>query len=99
MNKENKTGQRELTEDIHFMRLVIDKTCRKIDPGWATMITWGLIIIVGFPLLYFLKINKLDNWLWRIQWLMVVAGFSISAYFALNAILRERKLPVASYRR
>jgi hypothetical protein len=96
MNKENKIEQKELVEDIQFMRSVIEKTCRKIEPGWPSLVTWGLIITVGFPVLYFLKIHQIDNWLWRIQWLMVVAGFCISAYFVFMAILQERKSGVIS---
>jgi hypothetical protein len=83
-------------DDLKFIRSVIDKTCRKIDPGWPIIITWGLIILVGFPVLYFLKIHQLDNWLWRIQWLLVVTGFSISAYFVAQAIRHERKAGVIS---
>lgn len=96
INKTQITNPTALTEDIKFMRSVIDKTCRKIDPGWPTLITWGLIIIIGFPLLYFLKIQQLDNWVWRIQWLIAVSGFSISAYFVFKAILRERKAGIIS---
>ncbi len=96
INKVHINDPTTLTDDIKFMRSVIDKTCRKIDPGWTTLISWGLIIIIGFPLLYFLKIKQFDNWVWRIQWLIVVAGFSISAYFVLKAILRERKAGIIS---
>jgi hypothetical protein len=96
MSNENITKQNISADDIKFMRSVIDKTCRKIDPGWPSMIAWGLIILIGFPVLYFLKIHQLDNWLWRIQWLLVVAGFSISAYFVAQAIMHERKAGVIS---
>ncbi len=96
MNEENKTEQKELVEDLKFMRSVIDKTSRKIDPGWQMIAAWGLIVLIGFPLLYFLKIHQLDNWLWRIQWILVVAGFSISIYFVKRAIVRERAIGVIS---
>lgn len=83
-------------DDLKFVRSVIEKTCRRIDPGWPIIITWGLFIMVGFPVLYFLKIHQIDNWLWRIQWLLVAAGFSISAYFVFKAVIRERKAGIIS---
>ena len=89
-------GQTIAADDLKFMRSVIEKTCRKIDPGWPIIITWGLILMIGFPLLYFLKIRQLDNWLWRVQWLLVVIGFSISIYFVTKAIKRERKAGLIS---
>jgi hypothetical protein len=82
-------------DDLKFMRSVIEKTCRKIDPGWPILIAWGLILTIGFPLLYFLEI-QLDNWLWHIQWLLVVIGLSLSIYFVTKAIKRERKAGLIS---
>jgi hypothetical protein len=102
LHNDSKSEQEDFEEqtiaadDLKFMRSVIEKTCGKIDPGWSIMITWGLILMVGFPLLYFLKIHQLDNWLWHIQWLLVVIGFSISIYFITKAIKRERKAGVIS---
>ena len=90
--KQEGFGEQKIgSDDLKFMRSVIEKTCGRIDPGWPIMITWGLILMVGFPLLYFLKIRQLDNWLWHIQWLLVVIGFSISIYFVSKAIKREKK--------
>jgi len=95
-NQESFGGQKIAADDLKFMRSVIEKTCRKIDPGWPILITWGLILMIGFPVLYFLKIRQLDNWLWRVQWLLVVIGFSISIYFVTKAIKRERKAGLIS---
>jgi len=95
-NREGFEGQPIAADDLKFMRSVIEKTCRKIDPGWPAMITWGLILMIGFPVLYFLKIRQLDNWLWHVQWLLVVIGFSISIYFVTKAIKRERNAGLIS---
>ena len=61
--KHGEAEEQKTADDLKFIRSVIEKTCRKIDPGWPIMITWGLIIMIGFPVLYFLKIRQLDNWL------------------------------------
>jgi len=83
-------------DDLKFMRSVIEKTCKKVDPGWQMIAAWGLIVMIGFPLLYFLKIHQIDNWLWRIQWILVVTGFSFSIYIVKRAIVRERAIGVIS---
>jgi len=88
--------QTVVADNLKFMRSVVEETCSKINPGWPIMITWGLILMIGFPLLYFLKIRQLDNWLWRAQWLLVVVGFSISIYFVIKVIKRERKIGLIS---
>ena len=89
--KQGKTEQKQLAENLQFMRSVIEKTHRKIDPGWPIMIIWGLIFMIGFPALYYLKMNQLDQWIWPIQWLLVVIGVGTTLYFGANARLRERK--------
>jgi len=88
--------QKTAADDLKFIRSVIEKTCRKIDPGWPIMIIWGLIFMIGFPALYYLKMNQLDQWIWPIQWLLVVIGVGTTIYFGANARLRERKAGLIS---
>ena len=83
--------EQKTADDLKFIRSVIEKTCGKIDPGWPIMIIWGLIFMIGFPALYYLKMNQLDQWIWPIQWLLVVIGVGTTIYFGANARLRERK--------
>ena len=88
----NETENQNISvDDLKFMRSVIEKTCGKIDPGWPIMIVWGLIFMIGFPTLYYLKMNQLDQWIWPIQGLLVVIGVGTTIYFGANARLRERK--------
>jgi hypothetical protein len=96
MNQENKTEQKELVENLQFMRSVIDKTSGKIDPGWAIMVIWGLIIMFGFPVAYLIKIRQLDRWKWPVYLLLL--GISICAviYFSAKAAMRERKTGLIS---
>jgi hypothetical protein len=94
MNREyspDKTTEKELSENLRFMRSVIEKTHREINPGWPIMVVWGLIIMIGFPALYYLKTNQLDPWLRPIQWLLIVIGVGITIYFGANARWHERK--------
>ncbi len=96
MNEENKTEQKELVENLKFMRSVIDKTSRKIDPGWAIMVTWGLIIMIGFPTAYVLKTRQLDTWKWPLYLLLLVISICAAIYFSAKAAMRQRKAGVIS---
>ena len=88
--------QKTAADDLKFMRSVIEKTCRKIDPGWAIMVAWGLIVMIGFPVAYFLKTRQLDTWKWPIYLLLLVISFCVVIYFGVKATMRERKAGLIS---
>ncbi|MHC4666090.1 MAG: hypothetical protein ACYS9T_09065 [Planctomycetota bacterium] len=88
--------QKTADDDLKFIRSVIEKTCRKIDPGWAIMVAWGLIVMIGFPVAYFLKTRQLDTWKWPIYLLLLVISFCAAIYFGAKAALRERKAGLIS---
>ena len=67
--------QEGAADDLKFMRSVIERTCSKIDPGWLIMVSWGLIIMIGFPLGYFIKTRQLETWKWPIYLLLLVISF------------------------
>jgi hypothetical protein len=46
--------EKELTENLQFMRLAVEKTRRDFDPGAAIFITWGLLCLVGYTASHFL---------------------------------------------
>jgi hypothetical protein len=95
-DQEGSKGQKVDADDLKFIRSVIEKTCRKIDPGWPIMIVWGLVFLIVFPVVYYLKINQLDQWMWPVQWLVLVLAIGTTIYFGANARLRERKTGVIS---
>ena len=59
--KQGKTEEKELAENLEFMRLAIEKTRREIDPEAFSMITWGLVCMVIYLGIYFLAIHKMFN--------------------------------------
>ena len=83
-------------DDLKFMRSVIEKTHREIDPGWPIMVTWGLLYMIGFPLAYFLKIRQLDTWKWPVYLLLLAISFGVAIYFIAKATMRERKAGLIS---
>lgn len=92
----NAEEQKTAADDLKFMRSVIEKTCRKIDPGWQIMVVWGLIIMIGFPVAYFLKTRQLDTWKQPIYLLLIAISFCVAVYFGAKATMRERKAGLIS---
>ena len=94
--KHGEAEEQKTADDLKFIRSVIEKTCRKIDPGWAIMVAWGLIVMIGFPVAYFLKTRQLDTWKWPIYLLLLVISFCVAIYFGAKATMRERKAGLIS---
>jgi len=94
--KHGEAEKQKTADDLKFIRSVVEKTCRKIDPGWPIIVTWGLIIMIGFPLAYFLKTRQLDTWKWPIYLLLLVISFCVAIYFGTKATMRERKAGLIS---
>ncbi|MGB8226567.1 MAG: hypothetical protein WCE45_06870 [Sedimentisphaerales bacterium] len=51
-------------DDLKFMRSVVEKTYRQVRPDVHIMVACGLICIIAYAALYFLKIHQLDKWIW-----------------------------------
>jgi len=94
--KYGEAEEQKTADDLRFIRSVIEKTCRKIDPGWPIIVAWGLIIMIGFPVAYFLKTRQLDTWKWPIYLLLLVISFCVAIYFGAKATMREKKAGLIS---
>ena len=55
--------EKELKENLEFMRSAIEKTHREIDPEAFSMIIWGLVCIVVYYGIYFLAIYRRLSWM------------------------------------
>ena len=62
-SQENGAEEEKLAENLQFMRLVIEKTRREIDPEAFSMIIWGLVCMVIYFGVYFLAIHEMFNWM------------------------------------
>ena len=58
--------QKIAAEDLKFIRSVVEKTSRQLKPDVHIMIACGLICIIAYTTLYFLKIRRLDKWIWPV---------------------------------
>ena len=71
MNKED-LNQTEIkrrdpvANDIKFMRSVVERMSRQVKPDVHIMIACGLVCMIAYAVLYFLKTNQLDKWIWPV---------------------------------
>lgn len=79
--------QKISADDLKFMRLVVGKTYRQVKPDVHIMIACGLICIIAYTVLYFLKIHQLDKWIWPIGLSMI----SIILCYSIVGLIRIAK--------
>lgn len=77
-SQENTTEEKNLADNLQFMRLAIGKTRRDFDPGTAIFITWGLMCLIGYTAKHFLANNQANN-----VWLSLYAvAIPLSIFFS-----------------
>lgn len=103
MNAENQNAnmdaisQSELTENLHFMRLAIEKTRRNFDPGTAIFMTWGLLGLIGYTATHFLAVHQAHNKI-NIVWLAIYAiGIPSSMFLGYRISKRQNTRGVVPY--
>ena len=67
-------------DDIKFMRSVVDKMSRQVKPDINIMIVCGMVCVVFYTILYFLKTHQLDKWIWPV-------GLSLTAVLLIYAMI------------
>ena len=89
LNGEQKVG----ADDLRFMRLVIEKTHFTFPPGSLTMITLGLIFMIGYPATQHLltkpQLYDFIQPMWIILW---VIGASVSVFNGIRGEIRQRQV-------
>ena len=88
----------QLTEDLRFLRSMIDRTRPRIDAAAPIMITWGSIALIGSPLTEWLirnhRFDDIDR-VWAV--LIMLIGVPLSAYFGYRAKKQCALLGVTPY--
>lgn len=90
--------QNQLSDDLKFMRSIIERTQRQIDPAAPIMITWGFICLFGYLATHWLAVEQLFRYIWWL-WLIVCwpVGFILSIFFGYRVRKREIRRGVRSY--
>ena len=61
LKEEDREEQNLFPDDLKFIRAMVERTHREIDPEAFSMITWGLVCMVIYFGIYFLAIHKMFN--------------------------------------
>jgi hypothetical protein len=94
MNREysqDKTAEKELSENLRFMRSAAEKSYRKIKPATHLHIMWGLIFIASYFSTYFLAQHGLQKWITISYVSLISFGVFCNLITALICILRQKK--------
>ena len=90
--------RQELTEDLKFIRSMIERTQLRIDARAPITLTWGVIALVGFPMASWLadhgRAEQIDSLWFVLLWLI---GAPLSAYFGWRAKKKSATLGGNSY--
>lgn len=78
------------SDDIRFMRSVVEKMSRQVKPDIHIMIACGLTCMVLYAILFFLKTRQLDKWIWPVGLSMTI-GLFIYAFISLVRIIKAEK--------
>jgi len=50
-------------DDIKFMRQAVEKTYKQVNPDTHTMVMWGLVCMICYFAIHFLKQSQLSGWI------------------------------------
>ena len=87
--KQDEMEEKELAENLQFMRSAIEKTRRDFDPGAAIFITWGLICLTGYTATHFLIDNQTYAKLNTVWFSLYGIGSVLSAFFGYRLSKRQ----------
>lgn len=71
---EDSQRQKINVDDLQFMRSVIEKTYKQVNPDTHTMIMWGVICLIGYPAIHFMSTPQLHKWIPFAGWLLIAFG-------------------------
>lgn len=72
----------KIAEDLKFMRSMIERTQRQIDPGAPSIIVWGIVCIIGYCGTQWLLVHAKHGYDFNILWgILYLFGFSLSWFF------------------
>ena len=89
-NQAEVKGPDIVVDDIKFMRSVVEKMSRQVKPDVHIMIVCGLMCMIAYAALYFLKTSQSDKWIWPVG-LSVTTVLLIYAFISLVRIAKAEK--------
>lgn len=83
--------------DLKFIRSMMERTQRQIDPASPIMITWGLICLFGYPASHWLAMRGQHIQINRLWWALWLLGGLLSMFFGCRMKKREMNRGIRSY--
>ena len=66
LNQGETNDQNITADDIKFVRSVVERMSRQVKPDINIMVACGLVCMIAYAILYFLKACHLDRWIWPV---------------------------------
>lgn len=73
---------KNLSEDLKFMRSAIERTRQDFDPGTPIFITWGLLCLIGYTATHFLIAQKAYETTSTVWFSLYAVGIPLSIFFS-----------------
>ena len=83
--------EKQLAENLQFMRLAIEKTRRDFDPEAPVMIVWGLVCMIGYSAIYFLVKLHLYKWIWPVYLPLLAIGVCVTIVSGIRVSKRQKE--------
>lgn len=94
---QGKTKEKELNENLKFMRSVIERTHREFDPGAPIFICWGVLCLIGYTGAHFLIAQQMYVWINRMWYALYAVGIPFSIFYSYRMENRQFKLGSVSH--
>jgi hypothetical protein len=89
--QENPEEQKIADDNLKFMRSVVEKTHKEIDPEAPVMIVWGLVCMIGYTAIYFLVMHQLYKWIWPVFLPLLAIGACVTIVSGIRLSKRQKK--------
>ena len=96
-NRLEMNGQDIVADDIKFMRSVVEKMSLQVKPDVHIMIACGLLCMIGYAILYFLKTHQLDKWIWPVGLSLTTVLFVYTLISLFRIAKAEKKAGFISH--
>ena len=95
MNREHSQDSgiedKNVAENLQFMRMAIQKTRRDIDPEAPAMIVWGIVNIVMYWSIYYLVMQELYKWIFPMMVPLLSIGICVTIFSGIRVSKRQKK--------
>ncbi len=96
-NQVEMKGPEIAVDDIRFMRSVVEKMSRQVKPDVHIMIVCGLLCMIVYAMLYFLKTRQLDKWIWPLGLSLTTVLFIYVLISLVRIAIAEKKAGFVSH--